>query len=34
MEMGMKECLRLIPFATLVGLVLTFLSLAMYAIVG
>ena len=34
MEMGMKECLRLIPFATLVGLVLTLLSLAMYAIVG
>ena len=33
-EMGMKECLRLIPYETLVGLVLTLLSLAMYAIVG
>lgn len=34
MEMGMKEMLRLIPYETLVGLVLTLLSLAMYAIVG
>ena len=34
MEMGMKELLRLIPYETLVGLVLTLLSLAMYAIVG
>lgn len=34
LEMGMKELLRLIPYESLVGLVLTILSLAMYAIVG
>lgn len=34
MEMGLKEMLRLIPYETLVGMVLTLLSLAMYAIVG
>jgi GntP family gluconate:H+ symporter len=34
MEMGMKDMLRLIPYETLVGLVLALLSLAMYAIVG
>lgn len=33
-EMGIKERLRLIPFESMVGLVLTLLSLAMYAIVG
>jgi len=33
-EMNIKERLRLIPFESLVGAVLTLLSLAMYAIVG
>lgn len=33
-EMNIKERLRLIPFESLVGVVLTLLSLAMYAIVG
>ena len=34
LEMGMKELLRLIPYASLVGLILSVLSLAMYVIVG
>lgn len=34
LEMGMKELLRLIPYASLVGLILSILSLAMYVIVG
>ena len=33
-EMGIKERLRLIPFESMVGVVLTILSIAMYAIVG
>ena len=34
MEMGMKDCLKLIPYMTLIGLSLTLLSLATYVALG
>ena len=34
MEMGMKDCLKLIPYMTLIGLSLTLLSLATYVVLG
>ncbi len=33
-ELGMKDCLRLIPYMTLIGLSLTILSLVTYLIIG
>lgn len=34
MELGIKDCLKLIPYMTLIGLSLTILSLATYIVIG